>query len=67
LEDVIREFTDMATRRLPALNSSLVSKKLEPLRVIPEEEWSKSQAQQQSGGDPPRLQGFKKISLGPLL
>jgi hypothetical protein len=34
--------------------------------VIPEDEWSKSQSQQQAGGDPPRLQGFKKVLLGPI-
>jgi photosystem II stability/assembly factor-like uncharacterized protein len=67
LEDVIREFTDLAGRRLPALNSSLTAKKQAPLRVIPEEEWSKSQSQQQSGGDPPRPPGFKRVFLGPLL
>jgi len=63
---VIREFTDLAGRRLPAINSSLTAKKQPPLRVIPEEEWSKSQAQQQAGGDPPRLQGFKSFFLGPI-
>jgi hypothetical protein len=59
LDDVIREFTDLAGRRLPPLNVSLAAKKLAPLRVLPEEEWSKSQTQQQAGGEPPRLRGFR--------
>jgi hypothetical protein len=50
LEDVIREFSDLA------------AKKQAPLRVIPEDEWSKSQSQQQAGGDPPRQQGRKRYS-----
>jgi len=59
---VIREFTDLAGRRLPAINSSLTAKKQPPLRVIPEEEWSKSQAQQQAGGDPRACKGSKAFS-----
>jgi photosystem II stability/assembly factor-like uncharacterized protein len=66
LDDVIREFNDLAGRRLPALNASLGTKKLAPLRVIPEEEWSKSQAEQEAGGGPPGLPQFRKVFLGSM-
>ena len=52
LDDVIRQFIDLASQRLPALNTSLGAKKLPPFRVIPEDEWTKSQTQQEGGGDP---------------
>ncbi len=65
LDDVIRDFTGLAGRRLPALNTGLTAKKLAPLRILPEDEWSKSKMQGSSGG-PPQLPGFRKISLGSI-
>jgi hypothetical protein len=44
LEDVVREFSDLTGRRLPALNRALETKKLAALRVVPEDEWRKLHA-----------------------
>ena len=44
LEDVVREFTDLANRRLPGLNQQLQTKKLAPIRLLTEDEWRKSHA-----------------------
>jgi len=42
LEDVIREFTDLASKQLPDLNRGLQAKKLEPIAMISEEDWRKT-------------------------
>ena len=44
LEDVVREFTDLTTRRLPAVNSALAAKKLGTLQVTAESDWRKVHA-----------------------
>jgi len=49
----------LASQWLPPLNSSLSGKKPPTLRVMREEEWSKSEAQRQAGDEPPRLKGFR--------
>jgi photosystem II stability/assembly factor-like uncharacterized protein len=41
LEDVIREFNQLAGQRLPAINGSLAGKRLEPIVVVSEPEWQK--------------------------
>ena len=45
LEDVIREFTDLAARQLPALNQDLGTKQLGAIQVISEAEWQKTRAE----------------------
>jgi len=42
LEDVIREFTELVHRQLPDLNRGLEAKKLQPIVMISEEEWRKT-------------------------
>jgi len=42
LEDVIHEFTDLANKQLPDLNRGLQAKKLEPIAMISEEDWRKT-------------------------
>jgi len=49
LEDVIREFNQLISRRLPEINRSLTGKRLEPIHVISEAEWQK---QEEGGGAP---------------
>jgi photosystem II stability/assembly factor-like uncharacterized protein len=41
LEDVIREFNQLAAQRLPAINGSLAGQRLEPIVVISESEWQR--------------------------
>jgi photosystem II stability/assembly factor-like uncharacterized protein len=43
LEDVIGEFTQLTSQQLPAINRDLEQKKLEIIKVIPEQEWDKQQ------------------------
>jgi len=42
-----------------AAEFKLVREKPPTLRVMREEEWSKSEAQRQAGDEPPRLKGFR--------
>jgi hypothetical protein len=49
LADVIEEFTRLTSQVLPAINRRLAAKRLEPVRVVPEEEWQK---QSEGGGAP---------------
>ena len=46
LEDVITDFHKLTDSQLPAINRGLAKKKLEPIRVLTEQDWQK----QQSGG-----------------
>jgi hypothetical protein len=46
LDDVLREFTNLTGRQLPAINRALETKKLGALRVVPEEEWRKVHAEE---------------------
>jgi len=41
LEDVVREFNQLAGQRIPPINRSLSDKSLEPILVISEQEWQK--------------------------
>ena len=41
LEDVLRDFKKLTDKELPALNSALQKKKLDPITVLPEENWKK--------------------------
>jgi hypothetical protein len=43
LQDVINEFTRLTNEQLPAINRELEKKKLEPIKVITEQEWDKQQ------------------------
>jgi photosystem II stability/assembly factor-like uncharacterized protein len=44
LEDVIKEFDQLTARQLPAINSGLQKKKLEPLRTLTQQQWEKMHA-----------------------
>jgi len=44
LEDVITDFHKLSDGQLPAINKDLQKKKLEPIRVLSEEDWQKGQA-----------------------
>jgi len=46
LEDVIREFTELAGRQLPAINRALETKKLAALHMVPEEDWRRQHAEE---------------------
>ena len=48
LDDVVKEFNDLTASQLPALNKQLSSKKLEPIKVLSEQEWQA--AQDKEGG-----------------
>jgi len=54
LEDVIREFTNLTSQQLPALNRRLQAKKLAAIQLIPEQDWQKAHADQSppAGGGP---------------
>ena len=41
LEDVIKKFQDQLAAQLPAINSALQQKKLDPIQVISESDWQK--------------------------
>ncbi len=60
LEDVIKEFTTLASRDLPAINRELQSKNRPPIDVLSEDNWKKSETGGSPGGIPMRLR------LGPL-
>lgn len=45
LEDVIKEFTNLAGQRLPGVNRDLAAKKLTPIAVISEADWRASHAE----------------------
>ncbi len=67
LDDVIREFTELTNKQLPALNRSLEAKQLPSIQVISEEEWRKSESS--SGGGGPvaqQLRGLTRLRWGPI-
>jgi len=43
LEDVITDFRKLTDKELPAINSGLKKKKLEPIAVLSEADWQKQQ------------------------
>ena len=49
LEDVIAEFQKLATLQMESLNKQLTTKKLQPIRIIPEPEWQKAQDAAEGG------------------
>jgi len=55
LEDVIKEFTTLTSRQLPAINAGLTAKKLPALQVITESDWRKAESLDTGGGVPPRM------------
>ena len=63
LDDVVREFTDLTGKQLPPLNRGLEAKKLEPLRIISEEEWRKSDTSGGAGASG-QFRGFTRIGWG---
>ncbi len=41
LDDVIKEFNQLTAKQLPAVNSGLQKKKLEPIQPLTEQQWEK--------------------------
>ncbi|HMC30990.1 MAG TPA: hypothetical protein VKL99_09160, partial [Candidatus Angelobacter sp.] len=41
LEDVIKEFEQLTAKQLPAVNSGLQKKKLEPIQPLTQQQWEK--------------------------
>ena len=62
LEDVIKKFQTQLAGQLPAINSALEQKKLEPIQAISEADWQK---QHQEGSQGPKaatqqMQSFER-------
>jgi hypothetical protein len=53
LEEVIREFTTLTNKQLPALNRQLEAKKLGAIQVISEQEWEKVHQEEESASASP--------------
>jgi len=49
LEDVIAQFQKLVTPQMDSLNKQLTPKKLQPIRIIPEQEWQKAQDAAEGG------------------
>ncbi len=49
LEDVMRDFDQLAARQLPAINAALLKKKLEPIQSVSQDQWEKDGAGKTSG------------------
>lgn len=45
LNDVVKEFQNLADKQLPKINAELKARKMEPIEVISEQEWQKSTAE----------------------
>jgi photosystem II stability/assembly factor-like uncharacterized protein len=50
LEDVIREFTNLTSQQLPAINRQLQAKKLAAIPVLSEQDWKQSHADEPPAG-----------------
>ena len=62
LEDVIGEFQKSVTPQLDSLNKQLTAKKLQPIRLIPEQEWQKAQDAAEGGGSgSPTAMGVREM------
>jgi len=61
LEDVIGEFQKLVTPQLDSLNKQLTAKKLQPIRLIPEQEWQKAQDAVESGAATPSVLGMREM------
>jgi len=48
LDDVVTEFNQLAAKQLPAVNTGLKAKKLNPIEVIQENAWQKANAETSS-------------------
>jgi len=51
LEDVITGFRKMTDKELPAINSGLQKKKLEPIKVLSETDWQKQHQEEEGGAE----------------
>jgi len=60
LEDVIREFNDTTARELPAINSGLKKKRLEPIQPLTQEQWEKTQTADSGGQRGEAVGGFRE-------
>jgi photosystem II stability/assembly factor-like uncharacterized protein len=57
LDDVIKEFGQLTAKQLPAINSGLQKKKLEPLNPLNQQQWE----QTHEGGPQPGAMGVREI------
>ena len=48
LDDVVKEFSQLAEKQLPGINSGLKSKNLPPIELLSEQEWQKATAETSS-------------------
>jgi hypothetical protein len=58
LEDVIKELDQLTAKQLPAINSALQKKKLEPIQPLTQEQWEKMH--QGDGGGQPGMMGMRE-------
>jgi photosystem II stability/assembly factor-like uncharacterized protein len=69
LDDVIRQFTDVTSKRLAALNRELEAKKLPAIQVISEDEWRKGADLGGGGGANPvadQMARLGTLRFGPV-
>ncbi|HET8888168.1 MAG TPA: sialidase [Candidatus Angelobacter sp.] len=59
LEDVIKELDQLTAKQLPAINSGLQKKKLEPIQPLSEQQWEKTH--EGSSGQQPAMMGLREI------
>ena len=61
LEDVIHEFEQLTTRELPAINSGLQKKKLEPIHTLTQEQWDKMHSGDSGGQPGEAMRGLRNL------
>src|SRR5262249_10404428 len=59
LDDVIREFDQLTAKQLPAVNSALQKKKLEPIQPLTQQQWEKMH-EGDSGAQPGAMMGVRE-------
>lgn len=60
LEDVIKDFDQLTAKQLPAINSGLQKKKLEPIQPLTQQQWEKMHAGD-SGSQPGMMTGVREL------
>ncbi len=59
LEDVIKELDQLTAKQLPAINSALQKKKLEPIQPLTQQQWEKMH--QGDSGSQPGMMGMREL------
>jgi hypothetical protein len=59
LDDVIKDLDQLTTKQLPAINSGLQKKKLEPIQPLTQQQWEKMH-QGDTGGAQPGMMGIRE-------